>query len=40
MNGKWLQLAVLGGDEHVRAERSEAVEVELCEWWAGEKPAE
>ena len=40
VEGKWLQLGVFGGDEHVRAEPFEAVELELSGWWTSEDPGE
>ncbi len=33
IEGKWLQLGVYGGDEKVRAEPFEIVELDLAEWW-------
>lgn len=33
VSGKWLQLGIFGGDEKVRAEPFEEVEIDLAEWW-------
>ena len=35
VEGKWLQLGVFGGDEKVRAEPFEEVEIDMAEWWEG-----
>ncbi|MBI5479035.1 MAG: Uma2 family endonuclease [Deltaproteobacteria bacterium] len=38
VEGRWVELAVHGADERVRAEPFEAAELDLREWWgAGEK---
>lgn len=33
VEGKWRKLGVFGGDERVRPEPFEAVEIDLAEWW-------
>jgi Uma2 family endonuclease len=40
VEGKWLQLGVFGGDERVRPEPFEAVEIDLAEWWSPAEPTE
>jgi Uma2 family endonuclease len=35
VEGKWLQLGVFWGDEKVRAEPFESIEIEMSEWWEG-----
>ena len=40
VEGKWLQIGIFGGDERVRAEPFEAVEIELAAWWTYEEPVE
>lgn len=35
VDDKWLQLGVFGGDEKVRAEPFEAIEIDMTEWWEG-----
>jgi Uma2 family endonuclease len=35
VDGKWLQLGIFGGEEKVRAEPFEAVEIDMTEWWEG-----
>jgi Uma2 family endonuclease len=34
LEGKWLSLGVFGGEERVRAEPFEAIEISLGEWWS------
>ena len=38
LDGRWLELGVHAGDERVRAEPFEAVEIDLSEWWADAEP--
>ncbi len=35
VEGRWLELAVFGGDDIVRAEPFEAIEIALGDWWHG-----
>ena len=34
-DGKWVELAVHGGHERVRAEPFEEIELDLTPWWEG-----
>lgn len=36
--GRWLELGVFGGDDKVRAEPFDAIEIELAAWWEGAAP--
>jgi len=38
-SGRWTVLAVHAGDERVRAEPFDAVELELASWWTGPEEA-
>lgn len=38
LDGRWLELGAHAGDERVRAEPFEAVEIDLSEWWADADP--
>jgi hypothetical protein len=34
--GQWLELGVFGGDQRLRAEPFEAVELNMADWWLPE----
>jgi Uma2 family endonuclease len=40
VDGKWVELGVHGGDEKIRAEPFEAIELELAGWWEGLPPVD
>lgn len=38
VDGKWVELGVYGGDEKIRAEPFDAIELDLAAWWEGLPP--
>lgn len=40
VDGKWVELGVYGGDEKIRAEPFEAIEIDLGGWWEGLPPVD